>query len=608
MARLATAEHRLIIPVLLLVTLANAQLQRSDQGQDGAASLKDHSNDVANCIQDQGMLTEQHIEEFSPKHFPKPIPGHKQYLAPSTLLIQEHTNTHPYKALIILVPTQIITTQTKPHYNHSTHDILHIFSRPLIDPQHTPTWLPLQRINITNLLDQHCLNAYHTYQLLITVSPQQDQLIILIPNCSHILKWKNLNLTTLQVIPTNNTNTLTPLAIATHNIHTNTTHSYNLYALQAHNYYNSHTTNITTIQIYKAPIHTHNTHTSWQHIKSNNDLNITNAANLSHVTMAVLNSSILVIAAMEAQIPKNSTYAVEPGSLLQVWNFSLTKHNWTINGTPPAKGEISQTAFTPSINTILIYKHFGQVNKNGVLGTCKLNIEEETQLLAHCQYWINLPRVFTSETKILPKSYILTSLAHASESYLINTAIGTTYKVRFHQDGLNPDITLHEFSQNAIFTGGFGCNAPQPVVAHEPKIEQQQQHHIWIFGGDCDSPYDNGPYQARTWYHTMPVRTMFTDSKNRYVFTVRHISPGPQAWDHHYGHSATRLNETTAVIHGGWERSTWCFDLHDNYWTKLTHQPSTKPPWATGHIAVCLQQNISSHLRRVRGTNTIDWQ
>ena len=169
--------------------------------------------------------------------------------------------------------------------------------------------MPLHRINITNLLDQHCLNAYHTHQLHITVSPQQDQLIILIPNCSHILKWKNLKLTTLQVIPTNNTNTLTPLAIATHNIHTNTTHSYNLYALQAHNYYNSHTTNITTIQIYKATIHTHNTHTSWQHIKSNNYLNITNAASLSHVTMVILNSFLLVIAAVDVQVPQNSTNA-----------------------------------------------------------------------------------------------------------------------------------------------------------------------------------------------------------------------------------------------------------------------------------------------------------
>ena len=215
MAQLVAIAYLLIIPVFLLVTSAAAQLLRPEQHQNEAASCD------ASCNQDQGMLTEQHIEEFSPKHFPKPIPGHKQYLAPSPLLIQEHTNTHPYKALIILVPTQIITTQTQHHYNHSTHDVLHIFSRPLTHPQHTSTWMPLHHINITNLLDQHCLNAYHTHQLQITVSPQQDQLIILIPNCSHILKWKNLKLTTLQVIPTNNTNTLTPLAIATHNIHTN---------------------------------------------------------------------------------------------------------------------------------------------------------------------------------------------------------------------------------------------------------------------------------------------------------------------------------------------------------------------------------------------------
>ena len=76
---------------------------------------------------------------------------------------------------------------------------------------------------------------------------------------------------------------------------------------------------------------------------------------------------------------------------------------------------------------------------------------------------------------------------------------------------------------------------------------------------------------------------------NQYVFTVRHISPGPQA-THHIGHSATQLNETTAVIHGGLETSTWCFDLHSNYWTKLTHQPSTKPPSTIRHIAAAFNE------------------
>ena len=130
MARLVINAQLVIIPVLLLATFATAQLLQPGQRGDEAAALDDDGGD-ARSNREQGMLTEQHIEEFSPRHFPKPIPGHKQYLAPSTLLIQQHTNTHPYKALIILVPTQIITTQTQHHYNHSTHDILHIFSRPL---------------------------------------------------------------------------------------------------------------------------------------------------------------------------------------------------------------------------------------------------------------------------------------------------------------------------------------------------------------------------------------------------------------------------------------------------------------------------------------------
>ena len=53
----------------------------------------------------------------------------------------------------------------------------------------------------------------------------------------------------------------------------------------------------------------------------------------------------------------------------------------------------------------------------------------------------------------------------------------------------------------------------------------------------------------------------------------------------HMGHSATQLNSTTAVIHGGTQFSTWCFDLSDNYWTQLT-QLSQNQPQPTGfHVA-----------------------
>ena len=55
-------------------------------------------------------------------------------------------------------------------------------------------------------------------------------------------------------------------------------------------------------------------------------------------------------------------------------------------------GEVSQIAFIRSINTILMYRHFGKVRKKGMIETCKLNIEEETQLLTDCRYPIDLPQ------------------------------------------------------------------------------------------------------------------------------------------------------------------------------------------------------------------------
>ena len=40
-----------------------------------------------------------------------------------------------------------------------------------------------------------------------------------------------------------------------------------------------------------------------------------------------------------------------------------------------------------------------------------------------------------------------------------------------------------------------------------------------------------------------------------------------------------------------YQRSTWCFDLHNNYWTKLTHKPSAKPPRTVHHIAAAFNKS-----------------
>ena len=115
--------------LLLLSTIPSsvgkpAQLESTRQSRNAAPLAAEDSN------QDQGMLLEQHVEEFSTRHFPKHIPGHKQYLAPSTLLIKEHQNTDPYEALIILVPTVSDAAQTPHDTNgNKTTDVIDLFSR-----------------------------------------------------------------------------------------------------------------------------------------------------------------------------------------------------------------------------------------------------------------------------------------------------------------------------------------------------------------------------------------------------------------------------------------------------------------------------------------------
>ena len=216
---------------------------------------------------------------------------------------------------------------------------------------------------------------------------------------------------------------------------------------------------------------------------------------------------------------------------------------------------------------------------DGVIGTCKLNIEEETQLLEHCQYLIDLPRVYNSKGNPLPQSYILTLLADESESYLINTEIGLTYQIQFHREclktdspatRLNPDVTLQKLSVDSEFPGGFGCTAPQPILAHEPKIDQQQ---IWIFGGNsvtCITLLVRIEAQRRQQHNAsvdyvqrlqQPVRV------HRQAHLTRTTSQRSLAT---LLLNSMKQQLSSTVVYRG---STWCFDLHNNYWTKLTHQP-----------------------------------
>ena len=144
--------------------------------------------------------------------------------------------------------------------------------------------------------------------------------------------------------------------------------------------------------------------------------------------------------------------------------------------------------------------------------------------------------------------------------------------------------SFYDGKSDSVFTGSLGCLAPQPLEVSSEMFRCNQTVTV-ILGGYCNQDSDDRRFLIPVEKHPMPVWTMFKVSRNSYVYTVKHISPGPLARKH-TGYTACLLNATTAVIHGGTAKHPWCFSISRNYWTNFS-QPfsNNRPPLTSHHIA-----------------------
>ena len=193
-----------------------------------------------------------------------------------------------------------------------------------------------------------------------------------------------------------------PVALATANAPRNNG-SYMLYAVQQQ--FRNNSGGILT-QIYQGLMLTSSNNTSWQLLKLRNAVVIN--TKFSQVMIATVNYSIVLVGASAlgaSPVQTGNTNRSAPHSRVHVWELSLTERTWKIVGIKTASGTVSQIAFIPSINTFLLYRHFGQARLFGVIDSCSVFRRHY-----NCKLLTHLPFVKSNQIGLrFPNSYTLTA-------------------------------------------------------------------------------------------------------------------------------------------------------------------------------------------------------